>query len=173
MIKNLKYVELNISIATVFLNTHDLIEYKCLLCNKNCQRKFDEKLKERFFNAYKFSNHDNNKFILLLRKGVYLHEYIDDWKKLNETLIPKKEDFYSHLNMEDITDADYAQAKRVCKDFEIRDLGEYHDLYVQSDTLLLADVFENFRNMCVEIYVLDPAKFLSSPGLTWQAALKQ
>ena len=73
---------------------------------------------------------------------------------------------YSHLNMQDITDADFAHAKRVCKDFKIKNLGEYHDLYVQSNTLLLADVFENFRNMCLEIYELDPAKFLSAPGLT-------
>ena len=62
--------------------------------------------------------------------------------------------------MEDITDADYAHAKRVCKDFEKRNVGKYHDLYVQSDTLLLADVFENFRNMCINIYKLDLAKFL-------------
>ena len=122
----------------------DLTEYKCLCCNKIYQRKFHEKLKERFFNTYKFSNHDNNKFILLLRKGVYPYEYMDDWEKFNETSLPEKEDFYSHLNMEDITDADYAHAKRVCKDFEIKNLGEYYDLYVQSDTLLLVDVLENF-----------------------------
>ena len=73
--------------------------------------------------------------------------------------------------MEDITDADYTHAKRVCKDFEIRSLGEYLDLYVQSDTLLLADVFVNLRNMSPEIYDLDPAKFLSPPGLAWQAVL--
>ena len=75
--------------------------------------------------------------------------------------------------MEDITDADYAHTKRVCRDFEIKKLGEYYDLYVQSDTLLLADVFENFRNICLETYELDPAKFLSAPGLAWQAALKK
>ena len=69
---------------------------------------------------------------------------MDDWEKFKETSLPEKEDFYSHLNVEDITDADYAHAKRVCKDFEIKKLGEYHDLYVQSDTLLLADVFDNF-----------------------------
>ena len=67
----------------------------------------------------------------------------------------------------------HAHAKRVCKDFEIKNLGEYRDLYVQNDTLLLADVFENFRNMCLEIYDLDPAKFLWAPGLAWQAALKK
>ena len=73
---------------------------------------------------------------------------MDDCEKLNETSLPEKEDFYSHLHIEDITDADYADAKRVCKDFEIKNWGEYHDLYHQSNTLLLADVFEKFRNMC-------------------------
>ena len=75
--------------------------------------------------------------------------------------------------MEDITDTDYAHAKRVCKDFKIKNLGEYYDFYVQSDTLLLANVFENFRNACLKIYELDPAKFLLTPGLAWQAALKK
>ena len=98
---------------------------------------------------------------------------MDDWEKFNETLLPEKEDLYSHLNMEDITDADYAHAKRVCKDTEIKNLGQYHDLYVQSNRLLLIDVFENFRNICIKIYKLDPAKFLSVPGLAWQAALKE
>ena len=90
---------------------------------------------------------------------------MDDWEKFKETLFPGKEDFYSHLNMEYITDVDYTHAKRVCKDFEIKNLGEYHDLHVQSNTLLLADVFENFRNICIKIFELDPAKFLSAPGL--------
>ena len=75
--------------------------------------------------------------------------------------------------MEDINDADYAHEKRVCKDFEIKNLEEYHDLYVQSDSLWLADVFENLRIICQEIYELDPAKFLSAAGLAWQAALKK
>ena len=75
--------------------------------------------------------------------------------------------------MEDITDVGYTHGKRVCKDFEIKNLGEYYDLYVQSNTLSLADVFENFRNMCLKIYELYPAKFLSALGLTWQAALKK
>ena len=72
---------------------------------------------------------------------------MDDWEKLNEISLPEKEDFYSHLNMEDITDADYVHAKRVCNEFEIKHLREYHDLYVQRDTLWLAYVFENFRSM--------------------------
>ena len=81
-----------------------------MICNKNSQRKFDEKLKERFFNTYKFYN-DNNKFILLLRKGVYPYEHLDNWEKFSETSLPEKEGFYSHSNMKDITDADYAHAK--------------------------------------------------------------
>ena len=75
--------------------------------------------------------------------------------------------------MEDIIDADYAQAKRVCKDFEIKSCGEYRDFYVRSDTLLLTDVLENLRNMCLEIYEFDPGKSFSAPGLAWQAALKK
>ena len=103
---------------------------------------------------------------MLLRKGVYHYEYMDDLEKFNETSLPEKEDFYNYLNMEDITDADYVHAKRVCKDFEIKNIGEYNDFYVESDTLLLADVFENFRNMCLKIHELDPAKFLSASGLS-------
>ena len=83
-------------------------------------------------------------FILLLRKVIYPYEYMDDWEKLNETLLTEKEDFCSHLNMEDITDAYYAHAKRVCKDFEIKNVIEYHDLYVQNNILLFADVFEKY-----------------------------
>ena len=104
-------------------------------------------------------------------KGVYPYEHMYDWERFNETLLPEKEDFQSHLNMEDITDADYADAERVSKDFEIKHLGEYYDLYVPSNTLLLAGAFQNFGNMCIKIYKLDPAKFLSAPGLSWQAVL--
>ena len=75
--------------------------------------------------------------------------------------------------MEDITDADHMRAKRVCKDFEVKNLGEYHDLYLRSDTLLLVDVFKNFGKMCLKIYHLEPLKCLSASGLAWQAALKK
>ena len=100
-----------------------------------------------------------------MRKCVYPYEYVDDWKKFSEISLPEKEDFYSQLTMEDITKADYTHRKRVCKDFEIKKLGEYHDLYVQSSTLLLEDVFENFRNMSLEIYDLDPGRYLTAPRL--------
>ena len=77
--------------------------------NKNYQKKFDENLKEHFFNTYKFSNNDINKFILLLQKGVYPYEHMDDWEKFNETSLPDEEDFYSDLKMQDITDLYYMQ----------------------------------------------------------------
>ena len=98
---------------------------------------------------------------------------MDNWRKLNETSLLEKDDFYSYLNMEDITDADYVHTKKICKDFQIKNVGKYHDLYVQSDTLLVADVLKNVRDMCLEIYELDPTKFLSAPGLACQAALKR
>ena len=97
---------------------------------------------------------------------------MDSWERFNETF-PDKEAFYSKLNLEGITDEDYAHAQKVREVFEIKNLGEYHDLYVQSDTLLLAGVLENFRNKSTEIYELDPAHFLSAPGLAWQACLKK
>ena len=108
---------------------------------------------------HQFCNKHINKFILLLTKGVYPYEYIDSWERFDETSLSDKEAFYSSLNMEDITDVDYRYAKRVFKVFNKKDLGDYRDLYVQSDTLLLADVFENFRNKCIEIYQLDPSFF--------------
>ena len=86
-----------------------------MFCNKSYQRKFNEKLKEQFFTTNKFSNHDNNKFISLLRKAVYPYEYMNYWEKLNKVLLHEKQDFYSHLNIEDITDTDYAHTKRVSK----------------------------------------------------------
>ena len=82
---------------------------------------------------------------------------MDSWERLNETSLPDKEAFYSSLNMEGITDVDHRHAKRVFKSFNNKSLGDYHDLYVQSDTLLLADVFENLRNMFIKVYKLDPA----------------
>ena len=109
----------------------------------------------------------------MLQKGVSPYEYINDWEKFNETSLPEKEDFYSHLNMEDITDADYVHPERVCKNFKIKKIGEYYNLYVQSDTLLLADVFENFRNRSLKIYKLDPVKFVSAPGVAWSAAFRK
>ena len=85
------------------------------------------------------------------------------WMIGNETSLSELEDFYSHLNMEDITDADYTHSQCNYKDLKVGNLGKYHDKYVQKDTLLLADVFENFQNMCLGIYELDPAHFPCVP----------
>ena len=89
----IKYID----ISTVFFEyksfKDDLIECKCFCCNKNYQHKFGENLKERSFNTYKFSNYDNNKFILLLRKGVYPYEYMDDLDTVDETSLTEKEEF--------------------------------------------------------------------------------
>ena len=109
----------------------------------------------------------------MLTKGVYPYEYMDSWERFNETSLPSKEDFYSHLNMDDIDDIDYRHGNNVFKSFKLENLGNYHDLYVKSDTLLSADGFENFRYMCIKEYKLDPAHFISLPGLAWQTCLKK
>ena len=147
--------------------------FRCFECKKNYNKDFDKELINRFLSTYEFCNGDIDKFILLLRKGVYPYKYMDNWEIFNETLLPNKETFYSNLNMENITDTDYMHANKVFKEFKLKNLGECYDLYVQSDTLLLADVFENFRNMCTKVYELDPAIFLTAPGLAWQACLKK
>ena len=98
---------------------------------------------------------------------------MDSWESFNETSSPHKEAFYSNLNMEDIADVDYKHTKIVFKNLINKNLGDYHDLYVQSHTLLLADIFEIFRNMRIKVYELDSAHFLSAPGLAWQAFLKK
>ena len=147
--------------------------FRCCSCKKNYKKDFNKELIERFANIYEFCNGDLNKFILLLRKGVYPYEYIDNWERFDETSLPDKESFYSSLNMENIDDIDYRHGNNVFKKFKLKKLGEHHNLYVLSDTLLLADVFENLRNMCMKVYELDPAHFLSLPGLAWQACLKR
>ena len=92
---------------------------------------------------------------------------------VNETSLPDKEYFYSEINTEHITDEDYLHTQKVWNTIKIKNLGEYHNLYVQSDTSLLADVFEDFRDQCIEIYELDSAHLLSVPGLAWEASLKK
>ena len=112
-----------------------------------------------------------DKLDLMTRKGVYPYDYMDNFNKFNE-LLPTKEDFFSILNNEHITDEDYNHALKVWKTFSLKNMGEYHDLYLTSDILLLADVFENFRKKCLEYYHLDPCHYFTSPGLAWDAMLK-
>ena len=120
---------------------------------------------KKFPNIHQFCNGDINKFVLLLRKALYPNEYMDTQKRFDETSLPDKKVFHSELYLKDITDKDYTHAQKVFEQLKLKNLGDYHDLYVQSDTRLLADVFENFRNKRIEIYELDPARFLSALGL--------
>ena len=126
--------------------------FRCFGYKKNNKKNFNKELIQRFANIYEFCNGDLNKFILLLRKGVYPYECMNSWEKINETSLPDKEAFYSNLNMEDITDVEYMHAKIIFKNLINKNLGDNHDLCVQSDTLLLPNVFENFRNMRVKVY---------------------
>ena len=146
---------------------------ECYNWKQRYKKKFNKELIKRFVSTYSFCNNDLNKFILLLRNGVYPYEYMENWERFNETSLPSKESFYSNLNMEDIDDVDYRHGNNVFNKFKLNNLGDYHDLYVQSDTLLLADVFENLRDMCFKEYELDPAHFLSLPELAWQVCLKK
>ncbi|XP_048590202.1 uncharacterized protein LOC125573620 [Nematostella vectensis] len=110
-----------------------------------------------------------DKVPLLLRKGVYPYDYMD---KFQELQLPPKEAFYSKLKEEPISDEDYEHAQTVFAAFQHQNLGDFHDLYLLSDVLLLADVFENFRSICLSYYQLDPAHFFTSPSLAWAACLK-
>ena len=114
--------------------------FKCIDCEKEYEKEFNNELIERFANTYKFCDNDLDKFIMLLRKGVYPYEYIDEWDKLNG-IIPSKDSFYSNLTLENISETDYAHANNVFKKFNINNLGEYHDLYVIRDVMLSYMIF--------------------------------
>ena len=115
---------------------------------------------------------EEQQFKMMRRKGVYPYEYMDSWDKFEETKLPPKDAFYSKLSMRGISDKDYEHAQQVWKTMEDKTLGCYHDTYLKTDVLLLADVFENFRDMSMKHYRLDPAHFYTAPGLAWKAALK-
>ena len=116
---------------------------------------------------------EENKRRLLLKKGIYPYEYMDLFERFGETELPEKEKFYSSLSGKGITDEEYAHAKDVWMTFGCQNLGDYHDLYVATDVLLLADVFENFRKVCQQKYGLDPGHYYSARGLSWDALLKK
>ena len=120
---------------------------------------------------YTSQTYKNEKLDLMSQKGVYPYDFMDSFEKFNGKL-PLKEDFYSILNDEHISDKDYAHAQNVWNTFNLKNMGEYHDLYLKSDILLLADVFENFRKTCLQYYKLDPCHYFTSPGLSWDAMLK-
>ena len=128
-------------------------------------------LPEDAFNNLK-KYYTGDKLSLVKRKGVYPYQYMDSLERFKETKLPPKEAFYSKLNNEGINDEDYTHAKKVWKVFEMKHLQDYHNLYNETDVLLLADVFENFRNICMENYKLDPAHYYTAPSLSWDACLK-
>ena len=112
------------------------------------------------------------KLSLMSQKGVYPYDHMDSFEKFDQTELATKDQFYSVLNDQHIMNDEYNHAKRVWKTFNIYTMGEYHDLYLKSDVLLLADVFENFRKTCLQYYKLDPCHYFTSPGLSWNAMLK-
>ena len=156
------------------------------------EKNIDVKRELRFIDSFKFMTSSLDKLVgnldktgfqntsqfyegdqldLLLRKGVYPYEYMDSIKRLDETQLPPKEAFYSRLSGEGISGDDYEHAKKVWKEFGMKTIRDHHDLYNQSDVLLLADVFENFRDVCSKNYGLDPAWYYTAPCLAWDAAM--
>ena len=120
-----------------------------------------------------FKEYSDRQCELLIRKGIYPYEYMDSWDKFNETKLPSKDSFYRNLYMSGVGDKECEHARNVWREFRIRNMGEYHDLYLKTDTILLANVFELFRSVCLENYGLDPAHFYTAPGLAWKACLKK
>ena len=143
---------------------------KCKSCAKRSKQSI-ESVKLKFPNTYQLSK-ENIEFILLLKKDVYPYEYMDKWHKFNETEILSIEDHYSNLNFKHISKEGHKHAQKVKNTFNLKNLREYCDLYVQSHTAQLADEFEQFRTLCLKEYKLDPAYFCTTPGLAFEACLK-
>lgn len=163
---------------------------------ENSGKYYNEKMKIRFIDSFRFLNSSleklasylprdklvittnewgdltSEKFDLLCRKGVYPYDYMDSVVKLSETCLPAKDSFYNQLNDSQISDEDYNHAQRVWETFEIQNMKEYTNLYLKTDILLLADIFENFRISSITLYGLDPAHYHTTPGLSWDAMLK-
>ena len=120
-----------------------------------------------------FEDYSELQHNLLTRKGIYPYEYMLSWDKFDESQLSPIEAFYSNLNVCNVSEVDYELAQNVWKEFRIRNLGKYHDFYLRTDVILLANVFEAFRDTCLEHYKLDLAHFYTSPGLAWKACLKK
>ncbi|KAJ8967216.1 hypothetical protein NQ317_001325 [Molorchus minor] len=126
---------------------------------------------ERFVETKRFFP-NNDEFIIMRHKGVFPYSFVDSLEKLDYPTLPSKEQFYDKLNNVHIADEEYERAKTVWNMFACRSLGEYSDLYLKTDVLLLCDVFENFRRICLDTYKLDPTHYYTAPGLSWDAMLK-
>ena len=148
------------------------IHTRCKTCTKRSKQSI-QSLKNNFPSTFCLVNGNIDKFILLLKKGVYPYEYMNDWKKFEEPELPSHNEIYSNLYLKNISKEDFKHAQNVWKTFNIKNSEEYHDLYVQSDTTQLADIFEQFRTLCLKEYELDPADFCTTPGLAMEACLKK
>ena len=152
--------------------TDKLVYTLCKTCRKR-SKQTTESLKNKFPGTFQLTKGNIDKFIVLLRKGVYPYEYMHSWKRFIETELPSIEKFYSNLNLKNIPKDDCRHAQRIWSIFDTKNVGDYHDLYVQSDTVQLADTFEQFRTLCLKEYGLDPTYFRSTPGLAMEASLKK
>ena len=159
-----KYIGFNIGKHLTFIDSFSFMSQSLDRLSSNLSD-------DSFFHTREaFPNDDQ--FRLIKQKGVYPYDYMDSFQRFSERSLPEIEDFYSILNDTNISESDYEHAKRVWSTFQIKDLGEYHDLYLRTDVLLLADVFENFRSTCLSHYRLDPCHYFSAPGLSWDALLR-
>ena len=122
---------------------------------------------------FAFKNCSEQQYELLTRKGVYPYEHMTSWDRFEDTKLPPIESFYSSLNMSGVSKSDYQHAQQVWEEFGIRNIGDYHDLYLRTNVLLLANVFEAFRDTCLRHYLLDPAHFYMALRLAWKACLKK
>lgn len=163
---------------------------------ENVNKRFNEKIKMKFIDSYRFLPSSLQKlasflpierliitgrewahltaeqFKLLCQKGVYPYDYMDSISKLGETQLPPRQAFYNKLNDQHITDEEYNHARRIWNGFDIKNMLDYTNIYLKTDVLLLADVFENFRKSSLKLYGLDPAHYYTTPGLSWDAMLK-
>lgn len=191
-------LEIDGDLSIIPINTEQYISFTKIVDESTNDMDHSEKIKLKFIDSFRFmpaslsklaslipSNekrilhtectkrkYSSMQISMLERKGVFPYEYIDSLDKLNETSLPAEKDFYSELNDEKISEKDYIFANSVWNSFKLDTLGDYSELYMMTDILLLADVFENFRNTCMRIYKLDPAHYYTSPGLSWDAMLK-
>ena len=142
------------------LNFIDSFQFMSLSLDKLVSNLPKEDLK------YTSEEFTGKKLSLMSQKGMYPYDYIDCFEKFDQTELPTKEQFHSVLNDQHVTNGEYDHARKVWETFNIKTMGEYHDLYLKSDVLLLADAFESFRKTCLQYYKLDPCHYFTSPGLS-------
>ena len=181
LIKKAKETEERISINVIaqnaekymafYINNHLSFIDSFAFMSSSLEKLASNLVDENFIYTKKYFT-DPVQFGLVKRKGVYPYDYMDSFSKFNDTELPQREDFYSLLTDNNISEDDYSHAKNVWNTFNLQNMGEYHDLYLKTDILLLTDVFENFRKSCLTYYKLDPLHYITSPGLAWDAMLK-